>query len=85
MAIFNNALKLSPTNILIGVGVALAAPILLPAVGAVTRPVARMLIKGCLVLADTVKEYATEAGEQVSDLVAEAKAERASGASEAKA
>jgi hypothetical protein len=49
----------------------------LPAVAAVSRPLAKSLIRGYLVLADTVKEFAAEAGEQVSDLVAEVKAEQA--------
>lgn len=62
-------------SVLVGVGVALVAPVLLPAVAAVVRPVAKAAIKGGLALADTIKEFAAEAGEQVSDLVAESKAE----------
>jgi len=65
------------TTVLIGVGVALAAPALLPVVGAVVRPVAKGLIKGGLALADTLQEVVAESGEQLSDLVAEVKAERA--------
>lgn len=65
------------TTVLIGVGVALAAPALLPVVGAVVRPVAKGLIKGGLYLADTLQEVVAESGEQLSDLVAEVKAERA--------
>ncbi len=48
----------------------------LPAVAAVSRPLAKTLIKGYLVLADTIKEFAAEAGEQVGDLMAEVQAER---------
>lgn len=44
-------------------------------IGAIFRPIAKELIKGGIVLADTVSEYASEAGEQFKDLVAEAKAE----------
>jgi hypothetical protein len=62
-------------SILIGVGVALAAPILLPAVAAVVRPAAKGLIKGGLFVADSLKELVAEGGEQLSDLVAEARAE----------
>jgi hypothetical protein len=76
MALMNDGLKGAVPSILVVLGVAMAAPIVLPAVAAVSRPLAKTLIKGYLVLADTIKEFAAEAGEQVSDLVAEVKAER---------
>ncbi len=78
MALFdNNGLKGAVPSILVVLGVAMAAPIVLPAVAAVSRPLAKTLIKGYLVLADSIKEYIAEAGEQLSDLVAECQAERA--------
>lgn len=77
MALFDDGLKGTVPSLLVILGVALAAPIVLPAVAAVSRPLAKTLIKGYLALADTVKEYAAEAAEQISDLVAECKAERA--------
>jgi hypothetical protein len=80
MGVFDNGVKGTVPSILVIVGVALAAPIVLPAVAAVSRPLAKTLIKGYLVLADTVKEYAAEAAEQISDLVAECQAERAQAA-----
>lgn len=80
MSIFKEALKGSLSSILVVAGVAVIAPIVLPAVAAMARPVFRGLIKGGMALADTVQEYAAEAGEQISDLVAEAKAERAAAA-----
>jgi len=76
MALLDNGLKGSVPSILVVLGVALAAPIVLPAVAAVSRPLAKTLIKGYLALADTLKEYAAEAGEQISDLLAECRAER---------
>ena len=76
MALMDDGLKGAVPSILVVLGVAMAAPIVLPAVAAVSRPLAKTLIKGYLVLADTIKEFAAEAGEQVSDLVAEVKAER---------
>jgi hypothetical protein len=76
MALMNDGLKGAVPSILVVLGVAMAAPIVLPAVAAVSRPLAKTLIKGYLVLADTIKEFAAEAGEQVSDLVAEVQAER---------
>lgn len=77
MALMDDGLKGAVPSILMVLGVAMAAPIVLPAVAAVSRPLAKTLIKGYLVLADTIKEFAAEAGEQVCDLMAEVKAERA--------
>jgi hypothetical protein len=77
MALMDDGLKGAVPSILVVLGVAMAAPIVLPAVAAVSRPLAKTLIKGYLVLADTIKEFAAEAGEQVGDLVAEVRAERA--------
>ncbi len=68
------------TTVLIGVGVALAAPTLIPAVGAVIRPVAKGLIKGGLYIADSLQEIVAEGGEQLSDLIAEVQAERTAAA-----
>ncbi len=79
MATFDEGLKGAVPSILVIMGVALAAPLVLPAVAAVSRPLAKTLIKGYLALADTVKEYAAEAGETISDLLAECKAEYAAG------
>jgi len=80
MALLDDLLKGGVSGVLLGVGVALAAPILLPAAATGARPLAKAVIKGYLALADTVKEVVAEAGEQLSDLVAEAQAEHASGA-----
>jgi uncharacterized protein DUF5132 len=41
------------------------------------RPMAKELIKGGLLAMDAISEYLAETGEQVKDLVAEAKAELA--------
>jgi hypothetical protein len=75
MATFDNGLKGAVPSILVVLGVALAAPIVLPAVAAVSRPLAKALIKGYLALAETAREYVAEAGENISDLLAECKAE----------
>jgi Protein of unknown function (DUF5132) len=77
MATFDEGIKGAVPSILVILGVALAAPIVLPAVASVSRPLAKTLIRGYLALADTVKEYAAEAGENISDLMAECKAEHA--------
>ena len=44
-------------------------------IGSILRPIAKELIKGGIVVADSVSEFASEKGEQFKDLLAEAKAE----------
>lgn len=80
MGLMDNGIKGAVPLVLVGLGVVVAAPLVLPAVAAVSRPVAKTLIRGYLMLTDAVKEFAAEAGEQVGDLVAEVKAERATAA-----
>ena len=75
MAWYDKVISFSWPNVLIAVGVAAMAPVLLPVVGSVVRPVAKGVVKGGLMVKDAVVGFAAEAGEQVSDLVAEAKAE----------
>ena len=77
MALLEDTLGSLGTAVLIGVGAALVAPTLLPAAGAVLRPVAKGLIKGGLYLVDATQELIAEGSEQLSDLVAEVQAERA--------
>jgi uncharacterized protein DUF5132 len=59
---------------LIGVGLVIVAPLLLPAVGALVGPVAREVFKGGVRLYDAGAHVVTTMGEQLSDLVAEARA-----------
>ena len=59
---------------LIGVGLVIAAPLLLPVVGALVAPVAREVVKGGVRLYDAGAHVVTTMGEQLSDLVAEARA-----------
>lgn len=73
-------LKLNPTNLLIGLGVAVAVPVVLPVVITVVRPLAKAAIKGGFTLVEKMTEFVAEAGEQVSDLYAEAKAEHTAAA-----
>jgi hypothetical protein len=80
MALLDDMLKGGLPGVLVGVGVALAAPVLLPAAAAGVRPLAKALIKGGFVVAATVREVVAEAGEQLSDLVAEVQEESASAA-----
>lgn len=61
--------------VLLGLGAVVAIPVLLPVVSAVVRPVAQLAIQGGLFVANTFQELVTEREEQMSDLIAEAKAE----------
>ena len=58
----------------IGVGLVLTAPLLLPVVGAIVTPMAREVVKGGVRLYDAGAHVVTTMGEQLSDLVAEARA-----------
>ena len=60
---------------LLGLGAVVAIPVLLPVVGAVVRPVAKLAIQGSLAVVETLQELTALGEEQVSDLVAEAQAE----------
>lgn len=67
-------------NALVAAGALFLAPILVPVVGRGLRPLAKGAIKGYLTVQDKVKEYAAVSTEQMSDLVAEARAEHAAAA-----
>jgi hypothetical protein len=72
---YNHLLKGYMPSLAVGIGVALLAPILLPVVASVFRPLVKGAVKGTLTVADTLKEFTASTGEQLSDLYAEAKAE----------
>jgi hypothetical protein len=65
------------SSVLVGAGVVLLAPIVLPVVAGVLKPVAKAAIKGSLLTYHKVKETTAEAIESIEDLAAEAKAELA--------
>ncbi|ACK71755.1 conserved hypothetical protein [Gloeothece citriformis PCC 7424] len=60
-----------------GLGAVVLAPLLIPAVGKVGKPVAKAAIKGSIVLYEKSRGVLAEAGEVLEDLVAEAKVELA--------
>jgi hypothetical protein len=72
---YKDLLKGYMPSLAVGIGVALLAPILLPAVASIFRPLVKGAVKGGLTVVDTVKEYTASTGEQLSDLYAEAKSE----------
>ena len=75
MSFLKSSLKGSLPGILVGVVATLAAPIALAAFAVAGRPVLKAAIKSYLTLASKAKEVVHEVGEQVSDIVAEAKSE----------
>jgi len=79
MAFFEDLTKSSLSTVLLGVGVAMVAPTVLPALASSLRPLAKSLVKGGVTLYDAAKEGMAEAGEQLGDLVAETRAEMADG------
>jgi hypothetical protein len=62
-------------SVLVGAGVALVAPVVVPALAAGMRPLAKAVIKGGIMVYDKGAEVLAEAGEQFSDLVAEVRSE----------
>jgi hypothetical protein len=62
-------------SLAVGIGVALLAPVLLPAAASLFRPLVKGVVKGTLTVADTLKEFTASTGEHLSDLYAEAKSE----------
>jgi hypothetical protein len=62
-------------SVLVGVGVALVAPIVVPALAGSMRPLAMAVVKGGMMVYDKGAEVIAEASEQLSDMVAEARSE----------
>lgn len=63
------------TGLAIGIGTAVLAPVLVPAVGALLRPVAKAAIKTGILAYDWGRQTAAQVGEAASDMAAEARAE----------
>ena len=76
MALVDNLFK-GWGGMLVGFGAGVVAPTLFPDAGSKVRPVAKTVVKGMLAVADGLKTAVAEATEQVNDLVAEVRAERA--------
>ncbi len=65
------------SGLAIGIGSAIIAPMVTPALSRAAKPLAKAAIKGGLMLFETGKEKLAEAYEVVDDLLAEARAELA--------
>lgn len=84
MALWENVTEyvgdVSASNLLVGAAAVVLIPIVVPAVLAGVRPVAKTVLKGGMLLYDQVGAVVSGAGACVSDLVAEARAEVAASA-----
>ena len=77
MGLLEDGLKGLAPSLLVSIGAVIAAPIVIPAVMGGMRPLAKTAIKGYLFLSDSLKEAMADAGEQISDIVAETRQEAA--------
>ncbi|AFZ28197.1 hypothetical protein Cylst_6238 [Cylindrospermum stagnale PCC 7417] len=62
-------------GIIAGIGAVLLAPVLLPIVAGIGKPIAKSVIKGGLVAYERSKGAIAELGETWDDIIAEAKSE----------
>jgi hypothetical protein len=77
MALFRNGFGLggTMTTMALGAGAVLLAPVLLPMVAGVVRPIAKAAIKGGILAFENAKLAIAETKETFEDIAAEAKAE----------
>jgi hypothetical protein len=66
---------LTAGNLAIGAGVVLLAPVVIPVIGTITKPLIKSVIKGALITYEGAKVTIAEARESLEDITAEAKAE----------
>jgi Protein of unknown function (DUF5132) len=63
------------TGLAVGVGAAVVAPLVAPAVTNLLRPAAKAVIKGGIMVYDRGREAMAQVGEATSDMVAEVRAD----------
>lgn len=63
------------SSLAMGAGIVLLAPIAVPIIGSVLKPLAKAMIKGGLMAYETAKVSLAETRETIEDLAAEAQAE----------
>jgi hypothetical protein len=89
MALWENAIesvgKSWTSNVLIGAAAVMLAPIVVPTVLAGMRPLSKAAVKGGILIYDKARELVAETGEQLNDLMAEARSELAATAATATA
>lgn len=59
----------------LGIGAVVLAPVVIPALTTLSRPLAKAAVKSSMILYEKGRETFAEVGEVIEDLVAEAKAE----------
>jgi hypothetical protein len=75
MALFEDwSLGSITSTTLLGLGLVVAAPLLLPVVGAVVRPVVRLAVMGGVAAYDAAAAMVTTAGAELNHMVADARA-----------
>ena len=67
--------SLSVSSLAVGAGVVLLAPVVIPVVGSILKPVAKAVIKGSILAYEGAKLSVAETKEALEDLTAEAKSE----------
>lgn len=76
MGLLDNGLKENFLTVLaVGVGAAILAPVVLPAVAKAAKPLFKAAIKTGIIMFEKGKETVAELGEVFEDIVAEAKSE----------
>lgn len=75
MSFFKNLKEQAPSGIMIGIGASILAPVILPILASVARPLAKAAVKGGFLIFEKGKEVVAETGEFIEDLVAEARSE----------
>jgi hypothetical protein len=68
-------MNLNATGLAVGAGIVLLAPVALPVVASLLKPLAKAVIKGGLIAYEGARVSIDEARETLEDLAAEAKAE----------
>ena len=76
MGLFDNGMKVG-IGLAVGLGTVILAPVVIPALAGVAKPLAKEIIKGGLVAFEKGKVLVAEAKETLEDLAAEAQAEMA--------
>lgn len=67
--------QMNATNLAVGAGIVLIAPVVLPIAASVLKPLAKAVIKGGIIAYEGVRVSIAETKETLEDLAAEAKAE----------
>ena len=77
MALLDDAQRAGPllTGLVVAAATLALAPVLLPTIARVGRPIAKAAIKGAILAFETTRETVAELAEVAEDLLAEARAE----------